>query len=390
MRKVLYIAAKSWASDEATLQRLPFTLEALRDDGIEVHLVTVHGAPPPPLERIVRHDVHIPFAKSMRPDRPSLRRMGCHFFLLCKAIHLASRTRYVAIHGLDDCGVLAWIAGQLTRTLFVHEYHPLEQNSVLSCYRRLLGKIGTRLRKWAWRSAQVVISNHPRVIDDLARIGRSGRACIIPDIPGILEDVKTPALNLASARFKHHPEQRLVLCLCTPSELAMPKQLFASLARIVQKEPEILFAIVGTLPDKIENLRDHVEAAALEGNILIIEKLPNIEWAALLSVCEFAILPSPVTLNVMPRVLDCFRVKKALVAVDSRYGRSLLSRQHAVLVGDAADALVRGVVWMLQNPRRVRDLGFRGWEMLKTDNRTPEAFREALHRCYAYVTSESL
>ena len=133
-----------------------------------------------------------------------------------------------------------------------------------------------------------------------------------------------------------------------------------------------------------------MEAAALESNVLIIEKLPNVEWAALLSVCEFAILPSPVTLNVMPRILDCFRVKKALVAVDSPSGRSLLSRQHAVLVGDAADALVRGVVWMLQNPRRVRDLGIRGWEMLKTDNRTPEAFREALHRCYAYVTSESL
>lgn len=390
MRKVLYIAAKSWLSDETTLQRLPFTLEALRDDGIEVDLITLYGAPPPALDRVNRHDVHAPFSKSMRPDRPSFRRFVCHFFLLSKAIHLASRTHYVAIHGLDDCGIPAWITGKLTRTLFVHEYHPLEHSVPLSSYRRVLSKMGNRLRKWAWRSAEVVISNHPKVIDDLAKIGRSGRACIIPDIPGILEDVKTPAINLASARFKHHSEQRLVLCLCTPAELAEPKQLFASLARIVQKEPETLVAIVGSPSDKVEWLRDKVEAAELEENVLIIEKLPNIEWAALLSVCEFAILPAPVTLSVMPRVLDCFRVKKAVVAVDSESGRPLLSRQHAVLVGDAADAMVRGVLWMLQNPRRVRDLGIRGWEMLKTDNRTPEAFREALHRCYAYVTSESL
>jgi glycosyltransferase involved in cell wall biosynthesis len=78
-----------------------------------------------------------------------------------------------------------------------------------------------------------------------------------------------------------------------------------------------------------------------------------------------------------------------VVAADMPANRAVLTPDNAVITRPTPEALADGILKLCQTPRLADELGRRGRNTLREDNRTPEAFRTSLQHCYDYVTARS-
>jgi glycosyltransferase involved in cell wall biosynthesis len=73
---------------------------------------------------------------------------------------------------------------------------------------------------------------------------------------------------------------------------------------------------------------------------------------------------------------------------DTRAYRTLLSRRNALVVRPEPEAMAEAIVYACTHPQQAEELGQRALETLIEENRTPQAFQDALRRCYGYVTGQ--
>ena len=120
MPRILFIAA-GLPQPGGIRTRLSHTLAALASLGYDVDFLSLPTASPSDLSGIKAFPVRPPpFCKHL-PDYPSIRRAIFNLQMLFKAILLASRNAYTLIHGVNDCGVVASLAGLVTHTQLVFE-----------------------------------------------------------------------------------------------------------------------------------------------------------------------------------------------------------------------------------------------------------------------------
>jgi hypothetical protein len=63
----------------------------------------------------------------------------------------------------------------------------------------------------------------------------------------------------------------------------------------------------------------------------------------------------------------------------------VLSPDNALITRPTPEGLADGILKLCNSPALGAALGLHGLTTLIQENRTPEAFRNALRRCYAYV-----
>jgi hypothetical protein len=123
MSRILFITSKAYDPWEGACHRTRNTLEALTALDYSVDLLTVPQSQPLRVPQVNMLCVpRLPFCRHI-PEGPSVRRFALDALMLFKAVFLAGRSPYALIHGIDDCGVIAWLAGRLTKTPCVFERH---------------------------------------------------------------------------------------------------------------------------------------------------------------------------------------------------------------------------------------------------------------------------
>ena len=85
-------------------------------------------------------------------------------------------------------------------------------------------------------------------------------------------------------------------------------------------------------------------------------------------------------------MLDYLRSGTPIVAADTPANRAVLSPDNALITRPTPEAMADGILKLCMSPHVGAELSRRGHDTLIQENRTPEAFRSALRRCYDYVT----
>ncbi|MCL2105358.1 MAG: glycosyltransferase, partial [Kiritimatiellaeota bacterium] len=209
MSRVLFITSKPCHPWDGGGWRTRHILEALVALGYEVDLVTVPSGAPCRVKGVNVHLVpRLPFCRRL-PEGVSLRRCVLDTLMLFKAVFLSGRSRYTIIHGVDDCGTVAWMTGALTRRPFLYDMRGGVGGGPVVWRRRWLRNLSAWLNRLALRRADVVLGENPDAVAVLSRWGRAARACVIPDLPALTMPVPVPMLNLARARFRGGGENRV-------------------------------------------------------------------------------------------------------------------------------------------------------------------------------------
>jgi glycosyltransferase involved in cell wall biosynthesis len=336
------------------------------------------------MEGVTVYEVpRLPFCKRL-PDGPSIRRYVLDFLMLCRAVFQTGHVHYDLIHGIDDCGVIAWFAGTLAKRPYIYEIQGEPDSARISVFRRWLRRIVSVFNRWALKYADVVISGDMDAVAVLAQWGRGARVCVIPDIPSVAEDVPFPAQNLARARYCAGGKL-LVTCVGSYQNFKGMDLFFNAMPDVLSKNAQVRFVVVGGAATPIKKMKQAVEQAGIDQSVVFTGCVPARELAALLSVSTVLVAPSRSGASVPVKVLDYLRAGKPVVAPDTPVYRTLLSRRNAFVVRPEPDAMAEAILYVCAHPQQAETLGQTACATLTEEERTPQAFQDALRRCYGYV-----
>jgi glycosyltransferase involved in cell wall biosynthesis len=385
MHRILFITSKPYYPWEGACHRIRHDLEALISLGYEVDLLTVPTGTPPSVPGVNLLFVpRVPFCRCL-PEGPSVRRFLLDALMLFKAVFLAGRTPYALIHGIDDCGVIAWLSGRLTKTPSVFERHTVMEFERVNGPRRIWLSLYRLVERRALKRTDAVIGNGPSIVSLLSTLGRRSRACVIPDIPAIVEEVPLPARNLAQARYRTNANQKLITCVGSYTRFQGLDLFFNAIPHILHAYPDARFAVVGGDAAEIKRMRGALSKAGIEHSVVFPGRIQPGELAALLSVSDVLVSPRRAGSTAPIKVLDYLHSRTPIVAADTPANRTLLSPDNAIITRLSPEALAQGIIKLFQKPQLGVELSRHGVETLRRENRTPEAFRKALRHCYDYV-----
>jgi len=388
MKRILFITSKvcyPWAGGS---YRIRHTLEALVALGYAVDLVTIPAEHSYAMEGVTVYEApRLPFCKRL-PEGPSIRRYVLDFLLLCRAVFQTGHVHYDLIHGIDDCGVIAWFAGTLSKRPYVYEIQGDADSARISSFRRGLRHIVSVFNRFALKQADVVISGDMDAVAVLAQWGRGAHVCVIPDIPSMAEEVPFPAQNLARARYCAGGKL-LVTCVGSYQHFKGMDLFFNAMPHVLSKNTQVRFIVVGGADAPIKKMKQAVEQARIEQSVVFTGCLPARELAALLCVSTVLVAPSRSGASVPVKVLDYLRARKVVVAPDTQVYRTLLSRRNAYVVRPEPDAMAEAILYACAHPQQAEILGQSAFATLTEEERTPQAFQDALRRCYGYVVEQT-
>jgi glycosyltransferase involved in cell wall biosynthesis len=354
--------------------------------GYEVHLVTVASDEPYAVKGVAVHVApRLPFCGRL-PERASLRRYAVNALLLLKAVAAARRSRCDIIHGVDDCGVVAWVVGLLTRRPYVCDVQDGVGAEPVVWFRRGLRKASVALSRLALKWARAVIVENPDAAAALARQGCGARACVIPDIPALTGDVPAPVLNLARASYGTLAGKKVVTCVGAHNHFRGLTMFFNAVPFVLREDPGVQFVVAGGTKAQAEGMRKALEQAGVAaGSVVLTGCLPPTYLTALLTVSDIVVAPCCAGAAVPIRVLDGLYLSRPLVVVDTGFSKTIFSSHNALVVDANHEALAQGILYLCRNEPFAEGLALRGHETLLVQHRTPEAFRESLRQCYAYA-----
>jgi len=388
MSRVLFITSKPCHPWGGESNRVRHVLEALVALGHGVDLVTIPSAAPFRVQGVTTHLVpRLPFCRSL-PEGVSLRRGILDMLMLFKAVSLAWRAHYDIIHGVDDCGVVAWLAGLLTRKPFVYDIQDRVHDGKTAWFRRGTRSLARFLSRCALRRADVVIGENLDAVAALAQQERMARACVIPNLPALTGNVPAPSLNLARARHKaargDRPPPTVVTCVGARDHFRGLMMFFNAIPYVLRENADVRFVAVGGTEPQIARVREALGEAGVAESVTLTGCLSQTDLAALLTVSDIVVAPYQTSGTVPIRVLDFLYLSKPIVVADTGLSKIMFSSHNAMVVDAEHEALAQGILHLCKYPQFAEGLARKGHETLLVQHRTPEAFREALRQCYAY------
>ena len=389
MSRILFISPKPYSPWEGACHRTRHILEAQIALGYDVDLLTpTEGQTPTVADSVTTIPLPcLPFCRRT-PTLPSLLRLTLDLLALLKILWLAGNTRYALIHGQGNSGVLAWAAARLLRIPCIVELRndpapdPAHRRGLISAlYRRLEHK--------ALRQADAVIGHDAATVARLTDLGCHSRACVIADIPAVTEVADAPARNLAKARYRTLTDQDLVTCVASYTRFQGLDLFFNALPRLLATLPHTRCVVVGGGPEEIAQMREALDRAGIHEAVTFPGRLSTSELAALLAISDVLVSSRRAGATAPIKVLDYLLSGTPIVAVDTPANRAILSPENAVITPATPEGLADGLIRLLRSPGLRTELRLKGRETLRRENRTPEAFRAALARCYTYALSRS-
>ena len=117
--RVLFLASQPYFQWRGSPIRLGFDVRALAENGCDVDFLTLPIGEDRPVEgvRILRCP-NLFFAKKIAIG-PSPLKLAFDAVMFVEALGMICRRRYDVVHGVEDCGLPAWILSRLCRRLII-------------------------------------------------------------------------------------------------------------------------------------------------------------------------------------------------------------------------------------------------------------------------------
>ncbi len=386
MKRVLLIASQPFFEWRGSPIRLGFDILALTQLGYAVDFLTL-----PLGERREIPGARIVRAPNLLGARriaigPSALKLAFDCILLPMALGMALRRRYAVIHGVEDCGPIAWLAARIGRARLVFERHSDPSSYRRGWFRNLVMNAYGAVERFVMRRADAVICTGPGLLAHARAAGRAGRACLIPDIPSSLAEATPAGVAAARARCARRPDDILVAYVGSFALYQGMDLLFGAIPLVVREEPRARFVIIGGSPEEIAARRAGLERAGCPHAALFLGHIPPDQLPDYLAAADVLLSPRLAGVNTPLKLLDYLKAGVAIVATDCAANRLILDETTAHLTPPTAEGFAAGILALCRDRERRLALGRNGAELLKSRH-TFAHFREALRQCYQYVLS---
>lgn len=382
MKRVLLIASQPYFEWRGSPIRLGYDLLALTQLGYQVDFLTLPLGMRRDLPgvRVIRCP-NLFFARRIAIG-PSPLKLAFDAVIGLMAVGLVLRHRYAVVHGVEDCGIVAWVCSRLGRAGLIFEKHSDPSSYRGKGLRNMVMSAYAAVERFVMRRADAVIGTGPGLVRQAQAEGRASRTCHIPDIPSSLEAATPAGTAAARSQCSRQPDDVLVTYVGSFAAYQGIDLLFEAIAIAAASEPRARFVIIGGTPAEIAARRAALGDAA--DAVLFLGFIPPDRVPDYLAASDILLSPRRSGSNTPLKLLDYLKAGSAIVAAECEANRLILNDQLALLTAPDAPAFAAGIAALCADPARRHELGRRGAELVRSQY-TFSLFKDGLRRCYEYV-----
>jgi len=356
-RRVLVVAPQPFYEDRGTPIAVQQVLQALAELGWPVDLLTYP----------IGSDIALPALRTFRSANPlgfqtvpvglSFRKIVLDLPLAASLSARLARERYACIHAVEEAAFAAVLCGRSRGIPVLYDM----QSSLPEQLARIgwLGRWPARdaldaAERWLLRRSSLVVTSAG--LAERVRATTPGvpvREWHFPSAPANPSDAAVQELR---ARLGLPDGARVVLYSGTFEPYQGLPELVAAIPAVRASVPTATFILVGA--ERANGLLAETGAEALvaSGALRIVDRQPRAEVATYLALADVLVSPRAYGGNLPLKIFDYLAAGRPIVATDIPTHRTVLSEERAVLVAQRTDAIADGILSVLHDPARARQL----------------------------------
>lgn len=382
-RRVLLLSSQPWFEWRGSPIRVGFNLEALTAAGHTVDFVTlpVGASREIPGVNVIR--VANPLRIRKVPIGPSLSKLFFDFLILLRALRLLRRGRYCMIHGIEDAGLVAWVAGRISGVPFIYEKHSDPGSYCKSGLRNLVMWCYSAIEQRVTRAAAAVIATGPG-LEKQAEAAGARKVFCIPDIPSSRVNATCEGIHAARQSMVGKEQCKLVLYVGSFAVYQGIDLLFDSIPLVVRECPQVRFAVIGGTREEITERRVQLEKEGVSGAVVFPGFVAPDTLPDYLSAADVLLSSRLSGVNTPLKLLDYLKAGGVVVATDCAANRLILDAGNALLAQPEAKAFASAIVQAVRDEKLRQRLSGAGAKLISEVHNFTE-FSRRLHKCYESV-----
>ena len=357
-RRILVVAPQPFYQDRGTPIALRQVLHAASELGYRVDLLTFP----------IGSDVQFQGLRTFRASNPldfrsvpiglSFRKLALDVSLLTAARARLAREAYTCIHALEEA---AWPAAFLARRHGVPLLYDMQSSIPEQLLKHTLAHVPpiptimAGAERWLLTRADLVVASaglgkRVRRMAPGARV----REWRFPSTPSEVPSDQTLALR---RRLGLPADTPVILYSGTFEAYQGLGELIAAIPNVLAAVPSARFVLVGADREGRAALGWAAEELVRAGTLTLVERQPRSAMPVYLAMADLLVSPRAFGGNLPLKIFDYLAAGRPIVATDISTHRSVLTRRTAVLVEPNADALAGGIVSILRDASKGRELG---------------------------------
>ncbi|MFV1987401.1 MAG: glycosyltransferase family 4 protein [Gemmatimonadota bacterium] len=356
--RILLVAPEPVYEDRGTPIAIRQVLQALSELGYKVDLVTY------PLGR----DFSLPGLRWFRCGNPlrikhvpvgfSLRKVVLDMSLAAELRRRVRGTTYRWIHAVEESAFLAVLAARSAGTPVLYDMqsslpqqlasHPVLGTPPLQAFL-------SRAERWILRRASLVVASQGlgAYVEKMAP-GCPCREWQFPSVTRAVDHDRTADLR---EELGLGDGVKIVVYSGTFAEYQGLPLLVEGARKVLEEEPGTVFVLVGGTPARVAQLRKLLASRGVLESFRIVPRQTQETARAYVELADVTVSPRAFGDNLPIKILDYMASGKPIVATAIPGHTTTLRESMAVLAEPSAEGLAAGILGLLREPGRARELG---------------------------------
>lgn len=355
--KIIMVAPQPFFSARGTPFSVLHRIRALVTKGHKVDLITYPFGEDIEMDglRIIRCKT-LPFVKKIKIG-PSLPKLFLDINLLLETRKALRNNRYDLIHSHEEAAFFCVPLSKKYQLIHIYDMHSSlpQQLSNFKAYNfRLFRSIFERLEHYVLENCDGVIT----ICDDLARVvAEHCPAKPHSMIENIGDDRKvfTPSLENLVEQLSLK-DKKVILYTGTFEAYQGLDLLLESMAKIIVERPDAALVLVGGTDAQVEHYRQLSKDLGIDKVVFFVGTVHPSRIPNFLDIADVIVSPRSRGTNTPLKIYGYMRTQVPLVATDRHTHTQILNQDMAELVSADSDGLSQGVIRILNDPNRAREI----------------------------------
>ena len=362
-------------------------LKALSTLGYRVDLLTYHLGQDVEIDGVEIHRIrNVPFVKKIAIG-PSKTKVLLDVLIFARARKMLSSGKYQLIHSHEEAGFFATHLARRFGTLHLYDMHsslPQQLTNFKFSRSRVLIGLFEKLEAHTIEHADAVITICPELYEYVKnRFPHKYNQLIenVADNSLVFSQKKTGAAKIRSNG------EVVVLYTGTFEPYQGLDLLIEAGKRVLEKQRNLKFVLVGGKPEQVAAYRERVRALQLEPHFQFTGSVLPEEVPAYIEACDILVSPRIEGNNTPLKIYSYLRSGKPIVATRHITHTQVLDPEVAVLTDCTPEAFGEGVLRVLQDDRLARNLA-RNARRLAEEKYSYQAYLQKTREVYAYLEEQ--
>ncbi len=387
--RVLFLVAQPFFRWRGSPIRVAYDVSALAESGYTVDLLTLPLGDPIDIPGVRIHRTGNPLHVRDIPIGPSPAKLFFDILIAVRACRLIRDNTPAVIHGVEECGVIAWWLARRCGARAVYEKHSDPVSHRGNPLRNILLRGYSAVERFMVRRVDMVIGTGPGLVEQARRMGCRVPCHHVPDIPSSRCEADPENEARIRKEWTGGKDMALVAYVGSFAGYQGIDLLFDAIPKVARQRAGVKFIVIGGSPDQISERRAQLAAAGCENAVVFTGPVAPDTLPSLLAASDILLSPRISGANTPLKLLDYLKAGRAIVATDLAANRQILDTDSAVFVDPTPAGLAAGIMTLLDDPARRRQLGQAGRERIRKVYNY-EAFKAGLAKAYTGMLTRDL